>query len=71
MAQRGQSIWTSEVHLSTGGRGVRGTWSLSPMIKSMHVHPVFHVIHSLCAKSLLEKIEILKKKKNQNESGKL
>lgn len=40
----------------------RGTWSLSPMVKSMHVHPVFRVTHGLCAKYLLKKIEILKKK---------
>lgn len=28
----------------------------------MHVHPVFRITHGLCAKYLLKKIEILKKK---------
>lgn len=62
LAQRGQSIWTSKAHLSS----LWGTWrtcSLFPTLKSMHLHPVFPVSHGLCAKYLLKKIEIFKKKK--------
>lgn len=36
-------------------RGIWGTWTPFPIPKSMHVHPVFRINHSLCAKYLLEK----------------
>lgn len=49
------------MHLST--LGLSGTWSLSPMIKSMHVHPVFRVTEQpLCKISAEKKIEISLKK---------
>ena len=60
-----RTVWTSKTHLHPGESGgdVSGTCILFPILKSVHVHPVFRISLGLCAKYPLKKIEIFKKTK--------
>lgn len=55
-----RTVWTSKTHLHPGESGgdVSGTCILFPILKSVHVHPVFRISLGLCAKYPLKKIEI-------------
>ena len=50
-----RTVWTSKTHLE----GMfSGTCTPFPIVKSVHVHPVFRISLGLCAKYPLKKIEI-------------
>lgn len=51
----------SALHTGESGGVSGGSWTPYPTPKSMHVHPVFRISHSLCAKYPMEKKKILKK----------